>query len=136
MSLLDRSQEAAVAAAPPSAPRTLRVLLVEDSENDAELLLSELRRGGFAPNATRVDTIDALQTALANRSWDIIISDYLLPGMRAPEALALVQQSGVDLPFIVVSGTVGEESTVEAMKAGAHDYITKDNLARLVPAVE
>jgi signal transduction histidine kinase len=113
----------------------LRLLLVEDSADDAELLLRELRRASYEPAAERVQTAAALQTALARGPWDLVISDHSLPGFSAPEALALLQASGVDAPFIIVSGAIGEETAVQAMRAGARDYIMKDNLARLGPAI-
>ncbi|MBI4625378.1 MAG: PAS domain S-box protein, partial [Verrucomicrobia bacterium] len=113
----------------------LRVLLVEDSKDDAELLLVELRRGGFAPEFERVETAEAMQAALARQTWDIVLSDHGMPHFSAPAALKTLKQSGHDLPFIVVSGTIGEEAAVAMMKAGAHDYLLKDNLQRLVPVV-
>ncbi len=113
----------------------LRVLIVEDSEDDMLLLLRELRRGGYAPDYLRVETAATMTAALAQRSWDIVIADYTLPSFSAPEALQVLQQK-CDLPFIIVSGTIGEETAVAAMRAGAHDYLLKGNLARLVPAVE
>ncbi|MDX2241984.1 MAG: GAF domain-containing protein [Leptolyngbyaceae cyanobacterium bins.302] len=113
----------------------LTVLLVEDSEDDALLVLRELRRGGFNLTWERVQTAAALQTALANRLWDVIISDYRLPGFDARSALEIVQETQLDLPFIVVSGTIGEVAAVAMMKAGAHDYLMKDNLTRLAEAV-
>ncbi|MCL4294640.1 MAG: PAS domain S-box protein [Anaerolineae bacterium] len=116
--------------------RPLRVLIVEDSEDDTLLLLRELRRGGYDPTYERVETAEAMRAALAGQSWEIVIADYSLPHFSAPAALALLQASGLDLPFIIVSGTVGEETAVAAMKAGAHDYLMKGQLARLVPAIE
>lgn len=114
----------------------LRVLLVEDSENDALLLLRELRRGGYALICDRVETPEAMEAALAGEAWDAIISDYYLPRFSAPAALEVLREKGLDLPFIVVSGKVGEEAAVEMMQAGAHDYVTKENMARLCPAIE
>src|SRR5687767_11360603 len=116
--------------------RPLRVLLVEDQEDDALLTLRALRAGGFQPESIRVDTPQAMASALAEKSWDIVISDYAMPKFSGPAALALLQKSGLDLPFIVVSGTIGEDVAVTTMKAGAHDYMMKGHLARLVPAVE
>jgi two-component system, cell cycle sensor histidine kinase and response regulator CckA len=113
----------------------LRVLLVEDSSDDAELIVRELRRAGYEATWERVQTADALDAALARGPWDVVISDYVLPHFSAPAALARVQQSGVDVPFIVVSGAIGEETAVQAMRAGARDYIMKGNLTRLVPAI-
>jgi PAS domain S-box-containing protein len=116
--------------------RPLRVLIVEDSENDALLLLRELRRGGYEPEHERVQSEEAMTEALATAEWDVIISDYRLPRFGAPEALAVFRESGLEVPFIVVSGKVGEEAAIAALKAGAHDYVMKDNLARLSMTVE
>jgi two-component system, cell cycle sensor histidine kinase and response regulator CckA len=114
----------------------LRVLIVEDSEDDMLLMLRELRRGGYTLDSLRVDTPVSMQVALDRQPWDVVIADYTLPAFNAPDALKLLQNQQQDIPFIIVSGTIGEETAVAAMKAGAHDYITKGNLARLVPAVE
>lgn len=113
----------------------LNVLMIEDSETDAMLVLYELRRGGFNPIWQRVQTAQELHLALNSRTWDVIISDYRLPGFNAPTALEIAKQSQKDIPFILVSGTIGEVSAVEMMKAGAHDYVMKDNLNRLPMAV-
>src|SRR4051812_11925653 len=114
----------------------LRILQVEDSESDAGLIVRYLERAGYHVSAERVDDAAAMQAALASGSWDAIIADYRLPQLNAPAALAILQRSGLDLPFIVVSGTIGEELAVALMKAGAHDYLMKDNLTRLAPAVK
>jgi signal transduction histidine kinase len=114
----------------------LQVLIVEDSADDALLVLQELRRGGYNPSFEWVGTPAAMRVALAKQSWDVIIADYALPHFSALAALKLVQESGLDLPFIIVSGKTGEDLAVAAIKAGAHDYIMKDNLARLNPAIE
>ncbi|BAS59761.1 MULTISPECIES: hybrid sensor histidine kinase/response regulator [Leptolyngbya] len=114
----------------------LQLLIVEDLEDDMLLILRELRQGGYSLDYVRVETPEAMQAALDRATWDLIIADYTLPKFSAPEALKLVQRQQRDLPFIIVSGTIGEEIAVAAMKAGAHDYIFKGNLARLVPAVE
>ncbi len=114
----------------------LHVLIVEDSEDDALLLVRELRRGGFEPAFERVDTPDALRAALGRQEWDILFADYSMPHFSGTAALALVRERGLDLPFIFVSGTIGEDTAVEAMRAGAQDYVTKGNLKRLLPAVE
>jgi len=113
----------------------LRVLIVEDFEDDALLVLRALRQDGFHVDWERVQTAETLRAALASRTWDVVISDYRLPGFDAPAALSILQQSGVDLPFIVVSGTIGEIAAVAMMKAGAHDYLMKENLTRLPEAV-
>jgi diguanylate cyclase len=115
--------------------RPLRLLLVEDSENDAELLLEHLCAGGYEPTCTRVDSAAALGEALGRRDWDVVIADYTMPGFCGSEALSIVRNSGLELPFIFVSGTIGEDVAVEAMKNGAHDYIIKNNLGRLIPAI-
>ncbi|HEY6674899.1 MAG TPA: PAS domain S-box protein, partial [Rubrobacteraceae bacterium] len=116
--------------------RPLRVLLVEDSENDALLLMHELKKGGYEPEYERVETPEAMEKALAAAGWDVVVSDYRLPRFGAPEALALFRESGLEAPFVVVSGKLGEDAAVEVMKAGADDFLTKDNLARLCPTVE
>jgi signal transduction histidine kinase len=113
----------------------LRVLVVEDCEDDAVLLLRELRRGGFEPQSRRVETAEAMSAALREQTWDVIVSDYSLPRFAAPEALALANESGLGVPFIIVSGTVNEEIAVDSLKRGASDFIAKGNLARLVPAM-
>ena len=113
----------------------LRVLLVEDSEVDAFFILRELQRGGFEPTWERVDTAAGLSAALA-RQWDLITCDSGMPKFSGPAALQLIQERGLKVPTIVVSGQVGEEFAVGAIKAGARDYISKHKLGRLVPAVE
>src|SRR5579883_2883900 len=114
----------------------LRVLIVEDSEDDMLLILRELRRAGYIITYVRVDTPETMVAALDQQPWDIVIADYSLPAFSAPEALKLLQRRKLELPFIIVSGTIGEDIAVAAMKAGAHDYLIKGNLTRLVPAVE
>ncbi len=114
----------------------LRVLIVEDREDDALLILRVLQRAGYDLTFERVDTVGAMDAALDRQTWDIIIADYMLPEFNGLAALALVKERGVDLPFIIVSGSIGEDIAVTAMKGGAHDYIMKNNLARLLPAVE
>ena len=113
----------------------LRVLLVEDSQDDAALLVRTLRRGGYDLTVERVETAETMRAALNRDTWDLVLSDYSMPQFSAPAALQLLHEVGVDLPFIIVSGTVGEETAVTAMKAGAHDFLMKGNLTRLVPAV-
>jgi PAS domain S-box-containing protein len=116
--------------------KPLRILVVEDSEEDAFLLLRQLRVGGFEPISERVASAEAMIDALDRGPWDLVISDYVLPGFGGLEALALYHARGLDAPFIVVSGHIGEDIAVAAMKAGADDYLMKDRLARLVPAIE
>jgi len=114
----------------------LRVLLVEDSADDADLLIWELKRGGYDPQSSRVASAAAFEAALDSQVWDIILCDYTMPGFSGAEALRLLHRRGLDVPFIFVSGTLSEEMAVAAMRAGAHDYIVKDRLKRLVPAIE
>ncbi len=119
-----------------AAARPLRVLLVEDSPDDAVLIVRQLQRGGYEPTWRRVETADALRAALVEGEWDVVLSDYRMPQFNAAAALREVQAHEPDLPFIIVSGVIGEVAAVAAMKAGAHDYLIKSNLARLVPAIE
>lgn len=120
-----------------SQPRSLRVLIIEDYEEDALLLERHLARAGYQVEARRIQTADELHAALADaKPWDLVIADYTLPGFGAREALEIIQGQGVDLPFIIVSGTIDEVSAVSAMRAGAHDYVLKGHLERLIPAIE
>ena len=114
----------------------LRVLIAEDSEDDARLLLRELQRAGFDPAYERVDSAPSMQAALDRQAWDLVIGDYSMPAFSGPAALALLRACDLDTPFIFVSGTIGEDVAVEAMKAGAQDFLTKGNLRRLIPAIE
>ncbi|MEB3222785.1 MAG: ATP-binding protein [Candidatus Sericytochromatia bacterium] len=117
--------------------RPLHVLLVEDSPADAELLQLRLERGGFEVALSRVSTGEELAAALREGGpWDLVVADYQLPRFGGLEAIGLVRASGLDLPIIVVSGVIGEDAAVAALKAGAHDFVRKDNMARLVPAIE
>jgi signal transduction histidine kinase len=116
--------------------KPLRVLLVEDSEIDAELCLLELKRSGFDPSYQRVQSEPDMREALVQPDWDVILSDYSMPNFSALDALAVAQELGTDLPFIIVSGTVGEEVAVKALRRGAHDFLIKGRLARLGPAIE
>jgi two-component system cell cycle sensor histidine kinase/response regulator CckA len=113
----------------------LNVLHVEDSKDDSVLVVRELRRGGFEPRCERVETRAAFREALRREPWDVIVSDYSLPQYDGLSALADAREGGRDTPFIIVSGTIGEETAVEAMRAGAHDYVLKDRLGRLAPAI-
>ncbi len=114
----------------------LHLLFVEDSEDDTQLILHELRRRGYDPAFKRIETPEDMRTALTEHTWDIILCDYVMPHFSGLAALKLFKESGLDLPFIIVSGRIGEEVAVDAMRAGAHDYILKHNLTRLVPAIE
>jgi diguanylate cyclase (GGDEF)-like protein len=117
--------------------KLLRVLIVEDSEDDAELLAIELERGGYSIVHHRVDNKADMQTALQHsQPWDIILADYSMPQFSAIAALELLKECELDLPFVIVSGKIGEDTAVAAMKAGAHDYLVKGQLSRLIPAVE
>lgn len=113
----------------------LRALLVEDSPDDAELILYELAAAGFAVESVRTDTAAETEAALAEREWDVVLSDYNLPDFSAPEALELLQASKQDIPFIIVSGCVGDEAAVAMMRAGAEDFVIKGSMVRLGPAV-
>ena len=114
----------------------LRVLVVEDSEFDAQIMVNLLRKAGYQIQMQRVETAETMQAALMEPPWDVILADYNLPAFDALAALGLLQQTGLDVPFIIVSGGIGEDVAVAAMKAGAHDYLMKGNLNRLPPAVE
>jgi signal transduction histidine kinase len=117
-------------------PRRLRVLLVEDRPDDEELVMMELRRGAYDVVHERVETDVAMSTALDRESWDIVLSDFAMPRFSGPAALALLRGKGLDVPFIIVSGTVGEEAAVAAMRSGANDYVFKGSLGRLCPAID
>src|SRR5437879_3096552 len=114
----------------------LRVRIAEDSEDDARLLHRELDRAGYQPTHERVDTPAAMAAALDRQAWDLVFGDYSMPAFSGPAALALLRARDLDTPFIFVSGTIGQDVAVEAMKAGAQDFLTKGNLRRLIPAVE
>jgi PAS domain S-box-containing protein len=116
--------------------KPLHVLMVEDSQDDALLLLFELERVGYELIYERVENRHAMGAALDQNPWDLVLADYDLPDFNGLDALMLIKEKGLDLPFIIVSGRIGEQIAVEAMKAGAHDYIFKNNLARFVPAIE
>src|SRR5437879_4299724 len=114
----------------------LRVLIVEDDERDAALMLHELQRGDYDVTHQRVDTPEAMSAALEKQPWDLVLSDFTMPRFSAPAALSLVKERALDVPFIIVSGTVGEETAVASLRAGAHDFLVKGALARLLPAIE
>jgi len=114
----------------------LRVLFIEDSEDDTALIVRELKRAGYQPDFKRVDTPDSLKAVLAAGEWDLVISDFSMPLFSGTDALKLVRTMGSDAPFIFVSGTMGEDTAVAALKDGAQDYLVKTNLKRLVPAIQ
>src|SRR5437867_3730709 len=114
----------------------LRVLIIEDSEDDTRRLVRELERDGYESTFKRVDTAEAMAAALDEQAWDLVIADYSMPSFSSPAALKLLKEKELDLPFIIVSGTIGEDRAVEAMKAGAHDFILKNNLKRLLAAIQ
>ena len=116
--------------------KPLRVLIIEDSENDALLLLRELRHSGYDPIYERIYTADGLTAALEKGFWEVIISDFVMPQFSGLEALKLSKSKGLDIPFIITSGKISDDTAVLSMKAGAADYINKDNLTRLGPAIE
>lgn len=115
---------------------SLRALIVEDSPNDCDLLLGVLSRGGYEVTHKRVCSAAALRAVLDEQPWDIVISDYSMPGFKGTDALAMVRGKGLDVPFVFLSGTIGEDIAVNAMKAGAQDYVIKGNAARLLPAIQ
>jgi len=115
--------------------KQLRALIVDDSEHDAELLVLTLRRGGYDVSYERVQTAAALEPAL-EKPWDVVLSDYTMPGFSGTQALMMLKATERDVPFIIVSGTIGEETAVAALHAGAADFLVKGNTARLVPAIE
>src|ERR671930_1891305 len=114
----------------------LRILIVEDSPDDAELIVREIRRGGYMVDFVRVQTPSDMQQALVRDTWDLVLSDYSMPRFSAMGALDVLKNSGLDIPFLVISGTIGEETAVTALKAGVHDFLLKGKLARLIPAIE
>src|SRR5713226_318206 len=116
--------------------KTLRVLNVEDSEQDMALIARHLQRAGYDLISDRVETAETMKGALESQEWDVILCDYSMPQFDALAALALVKEMNLDIPFIIISGTIGESVAVEAMRAGAQDYLMKDALARLAPSIE
>jgi len=115
--------------------QSLRVLMVEDAEDDALLIIRELKKGGYNPVYERVETAAAMKKSLKEKQWDIILCDYKLPKFDAPSAITLLKEANIDIPLIIVSGSIGEETAVECMRSGAHDYIMKNSLSRLCPAI-
>ena len=114
----------------------LCILIVEDSESDALLTVQELKRNGYDPTYERVDNMEKMVAAIPRKPWDIVIADYSMPQFSGLAAIRLIREVGLDLPVIIVSGAIGEETAVSAMRAGASDYVMKDNLARLGPAIQ
>ena len=115
--------------------RDLTVLIVEDSADDTQLMLREIKRGGYTVFSERVETKAGMQEALSRQPWDIILSDYSMPHFSAMASLETLKASGLDIFFLVISGRVGEETAVAALKGGGHDFLTKDKLSRLIPAI-
>ena len=116
-------------------PQLLRVLMVENSEDDALLVLRALKKGGYNPVYERVETAAAMKKALQEKRWDVILCDYKMPKFSGKHAIALLKETNIDIALIIVSGTVGEETAIECMRSGAHDYVMKDSLSRLCPAI-
>src|ERR1041384_4113697 len=116
---------------PANASPSLRVLLIEDSADDAELLNLELMNQGYSASTTRVETRAALSCALDDGNWDVVLCDHRLPTLDALSALSIVQNRGLDVPFIIVSNVISERDAVEAMRAGAHDFLFKHSLGRM-----
>ena len=116
--------------------KPLKALIVEDSELDEELLLRQLAKADYDVQSIRVQTAADMEKALAEREWDIILSDYAMPGFTGLDALRVLKESGRDIPLIIISGTIGEDVAVEAMRVGVDDYLIKGNLTRLAPAIE
>jgi len=117
-------------------PIPIRVLFVEDWEDDVLLIVRELKRAGYNITFRRVDTPEEMRNALSEEQWDVILSDYAMPRFGAAEALSIFKETGLDIPFIIVSGAIGEQTAVELMRAGAHDFVMKDNLAKLAPVIQ
>lgn len=115
--------------------QTLQVLIVDDSEDDALLIIRELKKSGYNPFYKRVETADDMKKALQENQWDIVLCDYKMPQFSAPAAITVLKEANLDIPIIIISGTIGEETAVECMRLGAHDYLMKTNLPRLCPAV-
>lgn len=116
-------------------PQSLRSLMVDDSESDVLLIIRELKKGGYNPYYERVETAAAMKKSLQEKQWDVILCDYKMPKFDASSAIALLKETNIDVPLIIISGTVGEETAVECMRLGAQDYIIKGNLFRLCPVI-
>jgi signal transduction histidine kinase len=116
--------------------RSLRTLLIEDSEDDAAMMLRSLKRAGFSVSYRRVESLEAMRSELEQNHWDLVLSDFNLPGFTAQSALKEVRERSLEIPFIIVSGAIGEELAAEMMRAGANDVINKSHLVRLIPAIE
>jgi PAS domain S-box-containing protein len=116
--------------------KPLRVLMIEDSENDVLLIIRELKKGGYNPVYERIETAAAMKQALHDKEWDIILCDYKMPQFSAPSAMAIIKELNIDTPCIVISGTIGEDTAVECMRLGAYDYLMKGRLSRLCPAID
>ena len=116
--------------------KSIRVLIVEDSEDDVLLMIRQLKKGGYNPVYERVETAAAMLSALQDKTWDIVLTDYKMPRFSGTKAIALLQETNIDLPLIIVSGTIGEDTAVECMRLGAQDFIMKGNMSRLVPAIK
>ncbi|MCE5211795.1 MAG: PAS domain S-box protein [Deltaproteobacteria bacterium] len=118
-----------------SEPQMLRVLIVEDSEDDALFLIRRLKEGGYHPVFKRVATADAMNKAVKEKQWDIILCDYMMPDFDAPAAIAVLRELNIDIPFIIISGNIGEKAEIEFMRLGAHDCLNRSDLSRLCPAI-
>lgn len=116
--------------------QTLRALIIEDSEDDTLLLIRELKKGGFHVEYERVETAVAMEKALREKQWDIILCDYKMPKFNGPSAIGLLKETNIDIPIIIISGTIGEETAVECMRLGAQDYLMKGKLSRLCSAIK
>ena len=114
----------------------VKVLIIEDSPEEASLLIRELEQAGYAPLCERVQTAETMRSSLRERNWDVIVSGYNIPGFNGLDALTVLKETGIDIPFLIVSGTISSEEAVEAMRKGARDYIGKDRRDRLIPAIE
>jgi len=114
----------------------LHVLIVDDSENDAKLIVRKLRHEGYEPEWERVDTADTMKAALKSKKWDVILCDFKMPLFSVYAALKIVQEENMDIPFILISGAIGEDTAMAAVKSGANDYVMKGNLYKLAATIE